>query len=195
MVQLQHVDVSDRHLYGRTPRLSPAVDRASPDRTNRQTRHLQRSLDDVGFSRAPSKTGVAIGTPRLAGYSPSSARARRSFMSASIVDVHRRRSDGQLRLRSGCNVVRLQIGVDRVRRPDLPRPAQAQPRCVSRICPTFMRLGTPSGFSTISTGVAVLQERHVLDCGTILARRRPCCRAAPPSCRRAGSCASPPRRP
>src|SRR5207237_838721 len=29
----------------------------------------------------------------------------------------------------------------------------AQPRCVSRICPTFMRLGTPSGFSTMSTGV------------------------------------------
>ncbi len=30
---------------------------------------------------------------------------------------------------------------------------QTHPRCVSRICPTFIRLGTPSGFSTISTGV------------------------------------------
>jgi len=29
----------------------------------------------------------------------------------------------------------------------------AQPRWVSRICPTFMRLGTPSGFRTRSTGV------------------------------------------
>ncbi len=29
----------------------------------------------------------------------------------------------------------------------------AQPRCVSRIWPTFMRLGTPRGLSTISTGV------------------------------------------
>ena len=29
----------------------------------------------------------------------------------------------------------------------------AQPRCVSRICPTFMRDGTPSGFRTMSTGV------------------------------------------
>src|SRR5437879_8194218 len=28
-----------------------------------------------------------------------------------------------------------------------------QPRCVSRICPTFIREGTPSGFRTISTGV------------------------------------------
>src|SRR3984893_4172829 len=35
----------------------------------------------------------------------------------------------------------------------MPRPAQAQPRWVSRICPTFIRLGTPSGLSTTSTGV------------------------------------------
>src|SRR3970282_310949 len=28
----------------------------------------------------------------------------------------------------------------------------AHPRWVSRICPTFMRLGTPSGFNTMSTG-------------------------------------------
>jgi hypothetical protein len=38
----------------------------------------------------------------------------------------------------------------------------AQPRWVSRIWPTFMRLGTPSGFSTTSTGRAVFQVRHVL---------------------------------
>ncbi len=31
--------------------------------------------------------------------------------------------------------------------------AAAQPRCVSRIWPTFMRLGTPSGLSRMSTGV------------------------------------------
>ncbi len=29
----------------------------------------------------------------------------------------------------------------------------AQPRCVSRTCPMFIRLGTPSGLSTTSTGV------------------------------------------
>jgi hypothetical protein len=29
----------------------------------------------------------------------------------------------------------------------------AQPRWTSRICPTFMREGTPSGLSTMSTGV------------------------------------------
>ncbi len=34
-----------------------------------------------------------------------------------------------------------------------PRTAAAQPRWVSRIWPTFIRLGTPSGLSTMSTGV------------------------------------------
>src|SRR5215472_9665237 len=34
-----------------------------------------------------------------------------------------------------------------------PSPAHAQPRCVSKIWPTFIRLGTPSGLSTMSTGV------------------------------------------
>ena len=41
-------------------------------------------------------------------------------------------------------------------------PLAAQPRWVSRICPTFIRLGTPSGLSTMSTARAVLEERHVL---------------------------------
>src|SRR5205809_131107 len=35
----------------------------------------------------------------------------------------------------------------------LPNSLEAQPRWVSRICPTFIREGTPSGFKTISTGV------------------------------------------
>ncbi len=34
-----------------------------------------------------------------------------------------------------------------------PRPFAAQPKCVSSTWPTFMRDGTPSGFSTMSTGV------------------------------------------
>ena len=34
-----------------------------------------------------------------------------------------------------------------------PSACAAQPKWVSRIWPTFIRLGTPSGFSTISTGV------------------------------------------
>ena len=40
--------------------------------------------------------------------------------------------------------------------------AAAQPRCVSRIWPTFIRLGTPSGLSRMSTGVPSAEERHVL---------------------------------
>ena len=34
-----------------------------------------------------------------------------------------------------------------------PKPFAAQPKCVSSTWPTFMRDGTPSGFSTMSTGV------------------------------------------
>jgi hypothetical protein len=34
-----------------------------------------------------------------------------------------------------------------------PSTLAAQPRWVSRICPTFIRLGTPSGLSRMSTGV------------------------------------------
>ena len=35
----------------------------------------------------------------------------------------------------------------------IPRACAAQPRWVSRICPTFIREGTPKGFRTMSTGV------------------------------------------
>ena len=43
----------------------------------------------------------------------------------------------------------------------MPSFLQAQPRCVSSTCPTFMREGTPSGFRQISIGRAVGEERHV----------------------------------
>src|ERR1700675_710190 len=49
----------------------------------------------------------------------------------------------------------------------MPRPAQAQPRCVSRIWPTFMRLGTPSGLSTMSTWVPSARN-GMSSIGTIL---------------------------
>src|SRR5881296_2664636 len=41
----------------------------------------------------------------------------------------------------------------------MPRACAAQPRCVSSIWPMFIRLGTPSGLSTISTGVP---PRHLV---------------------------------
>ena len=48
------------------------------------------------------------------------------------------------------------------RRP--PSPAwRPSPRWVSSTWPTFIRPGTPSGLSTMSTGGAVREERHVLD--------------------------------
>ena len=51
---------------------------------------------------------------------------------------------------------------DRRREAPARAPCRPSPRCVSRIWPTFMRLGTPSGLRTISTGRAVLEERHLL---------------------------------
>ena len=38
----------------------------------------------------------------------------------------------------------------------------AMPRCTSSTCPILIREGTPSGFSTMSSGRAVGQERHIL---------------------------------
>ena len=65
------------------------------------------------------------------------------------------------------DVVRAQIGLDRLRRPACRDPRQAQPRCVSRIWPTFMRLGTPSGLSTMSTCVPS-SRNGMSSTGTIL---------------------------
>ncbi len=49
-------------------------------------------------------------------------------------------------------------------RPETSQPRLAsQPRWISRTCPGFIRDGTPSGLRMMSTGGAVLQERHVLD--------------------------------
>jgi hypothetical protein len=58
---------------------------------------------------------------------------------------------------------------------------------VSRICPTFMRLGTPSGFRTTSTGVP--SARYGMSSSGGCGRGRPCCRDGPPSCRRPAACA------
>ncbi len=70
----------------------------------------------------------------------------------------------------------------------------AQPRCVSRICPTFMRLGTPERIQHDVDRRAVLEERHVLDRAGSW-RSRPCCRGGRPSCRRPRGCAWSRRRP
>ena len=45
----------------------------------------------------------------------------------------------------------------------MPSSRAARPRWVSRIWPTFIRLGTPSGLSTMSTGVPSGEVRHVLE--------------------------------
>ncbi len=63
-----------------------------------------------------------------------------------------------------------------------PRALAAQPRWVSRICPTFMREGTPRGLSTISTARPVREVRHVLvgqdagDHALVAVAARPSCR-------------------
>ena len=117
----------------------------------------------MSFSRAPSNTGVAIGTPRRR-FSASSTR----LVVVERLDrllVARRRSRSSFSrsgLASCCRDDRLSTASPTCR----PRPAQAQPRCVSRICPTFMRLGTPSGFSTMSTGVPS-SRNGMSSCGTM----------------------------
>ena len=50
----------------------------------------------------------------------------------------------------------------------IPNTRQAQPRWVSSTWPTFMREGTPSGFSTMSTGVPSARN-GMSSSGTILA--------------------------
>ena len=61
---------------------------------------------------------------------------------------------------------------------------QPTPRWVSRICPTFMREGTPSGLRIASTGVP--SSRTACPCWW---RSRPCCRGGPRACRPGGCCA------
>ena len=58
----------------------------------------------------------------------------------------------------------------------------AQPRWVSRIWPTFMRLGTPSGLRTMSTGCRPRGTACPRRAGSW--RSRPCCRDGQPSCPR-----------
>ena len=69
-----------------------------------------------------------------------------------------------------------------------PMPLAAQPRWVSRIWPTFIREGTPSGLSTMSDRRAVGHERHVLDRHDARDDAL-CCRGGRPSCRPAGRAA------
>jgi len=84
-----------------------------------------------------------------------------------------------LRRRQACllhSLTMVAIGRRRRRGRDLDPDVAATPtQVVSRTWPRFMRLGTPSGLSTMSTG-SVRQVRHVLR--GMIRQRRPCCRAA-----------------
>jgi len=73
------------------------------------------------------------------------------------------------------------VGLDQVGNL-LAQACAAQPRCVSRIWPTFIREGTPKRIQNNLDGRSIGQIRHVFlrkEC----AQSRPCCRDGRPSCR------------
>ena len=86
-----------------------------------------------------------------------------------------------LRISLSCRAVE-DRGRERARRASSP----AQPRWVSRICPTFMRRGHAQRVEDDVDRRAVREVRHVL-LGQDPARPRPCCRGGRPSCRRPDS--------
>ena len=155
VVQLQHVHVADRDraiesLAGATvvQRRLTAVGRPG---------QLQQTFD-FGSSGAPSNTGVAIGTPPRR-----FVRELENFLVGERLEILDLPPDLVVDLIEELAYSRTACAALRASHRSLAEPFAAQPRCVSRIWPTFMRDGTPSGFSTMSTGVPSLEVRHVFD--------------------------------
>src|SRR5215471_16302511 len=101
----------------------------------------------ISCSRAPSNTGAPEKTPKASVGATASTSSSLKFatVSASAVSLNRAFSSRRI---ASARVFSARICVI-----FLPSSKPAQPRCVSRIWPTFIRLGTPRGFRTISTGV------------------------------------------
>src|SRR5260370_26802830 len=101
----------------------------------------------ISPSRDPSNTGEPMKTPsvKVGATASSSSSLISEMMSASFVSLNstfnsRRMASVRVFSASSCLIFP-------------PKAKPAQPRWVSRIWPTFIRLGTPRGLSTISTGV------------------------------------------
>jgi hypothetical protein len=104
-----------------------------------------RSIWRISSSVAPSKTGVPAARRRAGCRQLQQGVVAEALqvllLAAAVVDLGQEAA--QLRR------LALARSIASMR---LPRPLAAQPRWVSSTWPTFMRDGTPSGFSTISTG-------------------------------------------
>ena len=101
----------------------------------------------TSVSVAPSKTGLAMRMPPASllatSMTSSSDRVFMNLLNSLVAYIFLTLSLTELGLRF------FSIMADTA----LPRCFAAHPRWVSRICPMFIREGTPSGFRTMSTGV------------------------------------------
>ena len=152
-----------------------------------QVVQLEHVHDAHGHLLVEGLAGAAVEEHRLAAASGRPASASVSLMSRSRARRRRRGSrsgrraaacsraaarrrrracSSHLAMSSSPSKISLDVLAERRSRRTSPRACTGaarpstrapQPRCVSRICPTFMRLGTPSGLSTMSTGRAVLR--------------------------------------
>ena len=108
-------------------------------------------MERISSSRAPSNTGLAVKIPRTIfwaslGTSLSGISSMICTMRSLDAPAPSKAFLMYLRITSGPNFF---SSISSTRQPMLRAP---QPRWVSRIWPTFMREGTPSGLRTMSTG-------------------------------------------
>ncbi len=153
VVELEHVDVADRHLAvehlaGAPVEQLDLARRVEPGQLeHRPTRR----------PRARRRTPASPSARRATGSAPARPAPRRSCRRSRCRTARRRSSFSLARSSPSCRQspgpCRLAWMSSSIAPICLPRPRAAQPRCVSKICPTFIRLGTPSGLSTMSTGV------------------------------------------
>ncbi|MNS84897.1 hypothetical protein D3C72_1187410 [compost metagenome] len=99
----------------------------------------------TSVSRAPSKTGVPTWIPFFILVTICFNEASSAPSSLEEISVSPKISFISLRAFSAFHLSRCAPTC-------LPRLCAAQPKCTSRICPMFIREGTPRGFRTMSTG-------------------------------------------
>ena len=147
MVQLQHIDVAHRHLALEALAGAAVGQRTWPERSQpRQLQHARRCPPRARRRRPATRPARRRADCRRAPAVWASSRSAHILLEGPLA-IDRPQLLAQLRgLAAGRGDL---SSISPIWRPRL---AQAQPRWVSRIWPTFMRLGTPSGFSTMSTG-------------------------------------------
>ena len=154
MVQLQHVDVADRHLAVEGLAGAPVVERHLARRI--EARHLEHAAR-CRTSFAPSKTGVAKGTPRRRFWPSSASSSSEASSISGVVAVDRDELVAEALRLAG-----LHVGVDRLR--DLL--AEARRRPAEMGLEDLADIHAARHAERIEHDVdmrAVVEERHVLD--------------------------------